>query len=160
MNVRKHLFGDLVVGIALILFGIITAVVSLKMKIFKTFLDAPGLFPLMLGCLFVVLGLMLLVPSLRDGAVGEAKKSLGKQAILEFARDDKTIRTLILIAFMVIYIFVLIGRIPFTLASWLYLMATMLYLKSTKIWKIILISTLASVLISVAFRYGFRIPLP
>lgn len=160
MKVRGGVFGDLVMGILLIVFGIWVCIESLQMKIFSTFLDAPGLFPFILSILFVILGVMLLSSALRRKGLAAAKSILNAEFLTAFFKDEKTIRTLILIGLMAIYIFVLVGRVHFFIASVAYLVATMLYLKSTKLWKIIVISVIASALICVTFKYGFRIPLP
>ncbi|MBE3140015.1 MAG: hypothetical protein IMZ53_05465, partial [Thermoplasmata archaeon] len=48
----KMAAADLVMGIFLIAFGGVLIWASLNMKIYKTFLDAPGFFPFILGIIF------------------------------------------------------------------------------------------------------------
>jgi len=69
-------------------------------------------------------------------------------------------RVIILIALMVFYIFVLVDRIHFTIATTIYLFLTLYYLKSTSLLKIIIISIATAFLISTFFTEFFEIPLP
>ena len=48
-EMKKYGTADLIMGIFLIVFGVLLISASLQMKVYKTFLDAPGFFPLLLG---------------------------------------------------------------------------------------------------------------
>lgn len=160
MNNEKDMTGDIIMGFLLIISGIAIAIVALGMKVFRNFLDAPGFFPLILGCIFVLLGVALSFPALKKAGFSTVKNTFSKSTLSAFFKNDKTLRVTILLALMFIYAYILIGRINFTVATSLYLFFTMLYIKSTKWWLVVLISIVASVTISVVFKYGFRIPLP
>lgn len=160
MDQKKSVAGDIIMGFILIVSGIAIVINSSHMKVFRTFLDAPGLFPMILGFIFIILGMMLCIPAIRLNGISELKKTFSKSQLLVFIKDDKTFRVMVLLLLMVVYIYILIGKVHFTIATAIYLFFTMLYLKSTSWWKNLIISILASVLISVVFKYGFRIPLP
>lgn len=157
---KKTIASDLVMGIFLVLFGIYLIISSLHMKIFKSFLDAPGFFPLLLGIIFIVLGIMMIVSAVKAGGVSDLKASVKVEEIKAHFRNDEVIRVFVLVVLMVVYIVGLVGRISFTVATFLYLAATMFYLKSTKWWAILIISAAAAVLTSLTFKYAFKIPLP
>ena len=50
---------DFVSGLLLVLFGIFIVVDALNMKIYNTFLDAPGFFPAIVGGVIILLGAIL-----------------------------------------------------------------------------------------------------
>ena len=50
---------DLFCGVLLVLFGIYIIIDSLGMKIYNTFIDAPGFFPTIIGAVIVLLGAVL-----------------------------------------------------------------------------------------------------
>jgi len=160
MDQKKSVAGDIIMGFILIVSGIAIIINSSHMKVFRTFLDAPGFFPMILGFIFIILGMMLSIPAIRSNGISELKKTFSKSQLLAFIKDDKTFRVTVLLLLMIVYVFILIGKVHFTIATAIYLFFTMLYLKSTSWWKNLIISILASVLISVVFKYGFRIPLP
>jgi len=160
MDNEKELTGDILVGFILLVSGVAMIIVALGMKVFRSFLDAPGFFPFILGCIFVLLGAALSFPALKRVGFSSVKATFSKSSLLSFIKDDKTLRVTILLTLMFVYVYILIGRINFTIATSLYLFLTMLYIKSTKWWSALIISIVASVAISVVFKYGFRIPLP
>jgi len=160
MDNENELSGNIIVGLLLIVSGISISIVALQMKVFRDFLDAPGFFPLILGCIFVLLGAVLSIPALRQSGFTPVKNMFAKSNLILFVKNDKTLRVTVLLAMMFVYVFILIGRMHFAIATAIYLFATMLFLKSTKWWLALIISIVASVCIAVVFRYGFRIPLP
>lgn len=152
---------DLVTGVVLVLFGIYVIVTSLNMKVYNTFIDAPGFFPLIIGVVITVLGALLAFIGVKAGGVTELKEVCNGTFLKAFFKDDRTLRVLILFGMMVIYIYVLIGRLHFILSTSIYLVATFLYLKACKHWWMsIIIAVVASAVVYYAFRYGFGITLP
>jgi len=159
-NVNRKAAGDFIISVLLIIIGIYVMIEALNMKVFRYFIDAPGLFPLILGAILTVLGAILAIQSLKNGAWPALKVVFSKESVKDFIMNDKTVRALVLIALMIVYIYVLIGRVHFAIATMLYLTATMFYLRATKWWIILIISAVATAVICVAFQYGFRVPLP
>ena len=159
-QLKKTTTSDLVMSILLFAFGVFLIVESLGMKVYNSFLDAPGFFPFILGIIFIVFGMVMLLTALRGGSVDAAKKTFRKDTLAVLFLNPQTKRVVILSFFMVVYIFGLIGRVHFSIATFLYLFVTFLYLKSTTLVKNIIISALSALSISAVFQYVFKIPLP
>ena len=152
---------DLATGVILTLFGIYVIIASLNMKVYNTFIDAPGFFPLIIGVVIAALGALLAFIGIKAGGVAELKEVCTGTFMKAFFTDDRTVRVLVLFGMMVIYIFVLIGRLHFILSSSIYLIATFLYLKACKHWWMsIVIAVIASAAAYYAFRLGFGITMP
>ena len=158
---KKSAAKDLVVGTLLVAFGIYVVIDSLCMKVYNTFIDAPGFFPLIIGVVRAVLGAIQAVLGFRAGGVKELKEVCTSGYLLNFIRNDRTVRVLILLGMMAVYVYVLIGWLPFVAATSIYLTANFLYLKACKHWwNAILIAVVASFAVYYAFRFGFKITMP
>ena len=149
---------DLFCGILLVLFGIYIVVTSLGMKVYNTFIDAPGFFPTIVGAVIVLLGGLLAFTGAKLGGVRELKEICNPAFLKAFFTNDSTIRVVILVAMMVVYIYVLLGRMHFIIATSIYLIANFLYLRATKQWWLsILIAVAMSTIVYYAFKLGFGI---
>lgn len=158
---------DLVFGAALVLFGIYVIISSLQMKFLKSFIDGAGFFPLIIGAVLVMLGAVLAVIGFRAGGITELKEVAGGSFLKAWFRDDRTLRVLILLAMMAVYIFLMIDLIGFLYATPVYLFATFMYLKACKkhgpvpAWvTAAVISAVATLVIYYAFRFGLGVTLP
>ena len=152
---------DFVSGIALVLFGIFIFVDALNMKVYNTFLDAPGFFPAIVGVVIAVLGAIVAFIGFRLGAVAQLKEVFKGESLKTFITHEETIRVLILIAMMVVYIWGFLGRMHFIIATSIYLIANFLYLKATKYWWLsIIIAVAMSAAVYYAFKFGFNITMP
>ncbi len=156
----KMAAADLVMGIFLIIFGGLVILASLNMKIYKHFLDAPGFFPFILGILFVLFGAIMISSSWRRRGYEQLKQGSKHFKLAHIVSNIQFQRVSVLIILMVLYIFILIDRVHFTLATALYLFFTLYYLKSASLGKIIVISVAAAFMISAFFTKFFHIPLP
>ena len=157
----KNAAKDFVTGVILTLFGIYVIIASLNMKVYNIFVDAPGFFPLIIGVAIAALGALLAIIGIKTGGIAEFKEVCTGAFMKAFFTDDRTIRVLILFGMMLIYIFVLIGRMHFIISSSIYLVATFLYLKACKHWWMsIVIAVIASAAAYYAFRLGFGITMP
>lgn len=157
---EKMAAADLIMSIFLIIFGGVIIYSSLNMKIYESFLDAPGFFPFILGLLFIGLGITMALSSLRRKGHEQIKQGIKNFNFSHLFKNIQFRRVIILIALMAFYIFVLVDRIHFTLATIIYLFFTLYYLKSTSLIKIIIISIGTAFLISTFFTEFFEIPLP
>ena len=158
---KRNAVRDLVSGAFLVLFGIYVIVESKNMRVYNTFIDAPGFFPMIIGIVLTGLGAVLAYIGFRTGGVTELREVCSFSFLKKFFMEDSTIRVLVLLAMMVIYIYFLVGRIHFILASAIYLTATFLYLKAVKQWWLaIIIAVVSSCVAYYAFRLGFGIILP
>lgn len=151
---------DLVFSIVLIIFSIYIIVTSLGLKFFNTFIDGAGFFPLIIGCVMLILGIVLLYVAVMCGGVKELKQSLSGESVTSFVKNDKTLRVIILIAMMVIYMYVLVGRLHFILATSIYIFANYLYLGACQKGKFLpswLKAALIAVIASTATYYLMKI---
>ena len=152
---------DTVVGILLTAFGIYVVVESLGMKVYNIFIDPPGFFPLIIGSVLTILGAILAGIGIKAGGARELKAVLNVTFLKNFIKSDSTIRVLILLGMMVVYVYGLLGRVHFIAATSIYLAANFFYLRACKRWwSAIIIAVVASVAVYYAFRYGFSITLP
>lgn len=158
---QRNAAKDLVCGILLVLFGIYIIVDALGMKVYNTFIDAPGFFPTIIGSVIVLLGAVLAFIGFRLGGAGELKEVCNGAFLKRFVTSDSTIRVVILVAMMFVYIYILLGRMHFIIATSIYLIANFLYLKATKQWWLgIIIAVAMSVIVFYAFKLGFGISMP
>ncbi len=163
MEEKKHRNAakDLFCGVLLVLFGIYIIIDSLGMKVYNTFIDAPGFFPTIIGGVIVLLGAVLAFIGIKLGGARELKEVCNGAFLKQFFTSDSTVRVVILVAMMAIYIYVLLGRIHFIIATSIYLIANFLYLKATKQWWVsILIAVAMSAIVYYAFKLGFGITMP
>ncbi len=149
---------DFVSGCLLVLFGIYIVVDSLNMKIYNTFLDAPGFFPTIVGVVIAILGAIVAFIGFKLGGVKELKEICNGAFLKQFLTSEGTVRVVILILFMVVYIWGLLGRVHFIIATSIYLIANFLYLKALKHWALsIVIAVAMSAIVYYAFKFGFGI---
>ncbi len=142
------------------IFGAAMAIAALKMRVFNnSLLVSPGLFPLILGGVFVLLGFFLLRSAARRGGRGQASRILGMENLRTFAASPKVHKGMTLLAFIVVYVMAL-GHIPFMWATAAYLIVTFTYLKAMKLHWNLLLAVASAWAISFAFSDLFRIPMP
>ena len=158
---QRNAAKDLFCGILLVLFGIYIIVDALNLKVYNTFIDAPGFFPTIIGAVVALLGGILAFIGFRLGGVKELKEVCNGAFLKRFVTSDSTVRVVILVAMMAVYIYVLLGRVHFIIATSIYLIANFLYLKATKQWWLgIIIAVAMSVIVFYAFKLGFGITMP
>ena len=149
---------DFASGLLLVLIGIFIVVDALHLKIYNTFIDAPGFFPTIVGSVIAVLGGILAFIGFKLGGPKQLKEVLTGTFLKQFATSESTLRVVILIAMMVIYIWVLLGRVHFIIATSVYLIANFLYLKANKHWWLsVIIAVAVSTIVYYAFKIGFGI---
>ena len=149
---------DFVSGLVLVLFGIYIVVDALNMKVYNKFVDAPGFFPTIVGAIIALLGAVLAFIGFKLGGVKQLKEVCNGPFLKAFITGEGTVRVVILTAMMVVYIWVLLGRIHFIAATSIYLAANFLYLKANRKWWIsIIIAVATSAIVYYAFKLGFGI---
>ncbi len=164
---NKNAAMNTVLGSLLVLFSIYIIISSLGMKFYKSFIDGAGFFPMIIGFVLLGLGAVLAFIGINAGGFAELKEVMTGSFIMAFIKNENTVRVLILLSLMFIYIFVLLGNIPFVFATTLYLFATFVYLKAYKKtwilpgWLMALItSMMTSVIVFYAFKLGLGLTLP
>lgn len=120
---------------------------------------SPGLLPLMLGAILLVLSIVLCLTSIKEGGVGARITEL-KDWWQVTVKDKNTMRMVIGVVLMGLYTFVMLGMLPFWLATFLFMLLLMYFLEAGSIVKIVLISVLVTGLVILLFQVCFRVPLP
>lgn len=156
-----------VFGMLLVIFSIYVIVSSLQMKFFRQFIDGAGFFPLIIGCVLLGLGGVLTFIGINAGGFAELKEVFTGSFLLAFLKHENTVRVVILVALMAVYVFILLGWIPFVWATTIYLFVTFLYLKAfQKKWILpgwvlsLFTSVLTSFVVFYAFKLGLGLTLP
>lgn len=155
---------DVLFSIILIALGIYVLINSIKMPVTglpgtveQEFYIAPGFFPTIIAIVLMIMGLILLINGIRSGGM-ITKKDL--ENFIKFIKSQIFLKSIIMVTLIVIYTFLLIGRLPFFWATFIFLASSMLFLRATSWWKVIVISALSSLLITYCFGNLARIPLP
>ena len=159
-KVHKGSGADYIFAICLMVFGAAFAAAALRMRVFNnSLLVSPGLFPLILGGVFVLLGFLLFRSASERSGREQAFRILGKENLRAFLSSPRVRKGTILLLFIVAYVMA-IGPLSFLWATAAYLIVTFVYLKAMKLhWSIFLAFTAAWV-ITFAFRNLFQIPMP
>lgn len=156
----KRLF-DFMAACVMIALGIyvLIAGVGINRDVGGVYYDAPGFLPVLLGIALSACSLLLLIASLKDGGL-RARMAEMKAWVHERLRSKDAAITLVGIAIMFVYSFVLFELVPFWLSSFIFLIGIMAYLKATRLLKGLLISACTVAVIVVFFQLGFRVQLP
>lgn len=154
---------DLVSGIAVFCFGLFVFLSGIHMCFFavtgtKVWYYSPGFFPCFVGLILMLTALVMSVKKLRIG---------GRLSKTAFSAGEKqgrqeTLRLVLAIGLFAIYVFVLIGLVPFVLATFAFLAVTMILFRTDKypIWKLMLISAAATGAVYLVFGVIASVPLP
>lgn len=157
---HKGAGADYISALVLMIFGAAFAAAALRMRVFnKSLLVSPGLFPLILGGVFILLGFLLFRSAAQRGGREQAFHVLGEENLRAFYLSPRVRKGTILLLFMVVYVMTL-GYIPFLWATAAYLVVTFIYLKALKLHWTVLLAFAAAWAITFAFRDLFRIPMP
>lgn len=176
---RKLAGADLLASLALIALGTWGIIVARGMKVFRTLIISPGLFPLIIGGVFVLCGLVLLIMAIKRGGITDLGRLFSAGNIAGIYRSPTFRRGLVILGLIVLYValfgsktiaklnFILnLGdkilpvNTGFILITAGYLFATFSYLKAMRWTSALIVSVLAAVLIFLAFNQGFGIPIP
>ncbi len=151
---------DYISALILMIFGAAFAGAALRMRVFNnSFLVSPGLFPLILGGVFILLGFLLFRSAAQRGGREQALHVLGKENLRSFFQSPRVRKGTVLLLFILAYVLTL-GYLPFLWATAAYLIVTFIYLKALKLHWTVLLAFAAAWAITFAFRDLFRIPMP
>jgi hypothetical protein len=156
---------DVLSSVILFALAVYTVISGLRMILFeetgtKVWYYSPGLYPVFVGSVLGILSVMMFIKKYRAGGRINIKRVLGGKFRISF--KSPVIRLCIAIGLLVVYVFVLIGRLPFIASTFIYLSATMVVFRQNKmaIWKLLLISACVATAIYAFFHYVAAIPLP
>lgn len=148
---------DLISSLVLIGASIFVIIISLRMRVYRSFLDAPAIFPITVASIIGLLNLFLLIDSIKRGGLQEIMNVWEHRKELLY---NNALQRIIIISFIIIiYGFFLVRHMHFTIATFIFLSVIMAYLKINWL-HIILVSTGVSLIISFVFGTLFNIPLP
>ena len=150
---------DFITSIVIIIFGASFFIMARNMRTFRVYLSSPGIFPMILGVIFILFGLSLLYNSYRRGGWTDARRILSACNLKESVMSPHSKKLGVLLLLMLGYV-AMLGRISFVYLSMAYLLLTFSYLRAAKWYWIILISVLAPIAINLFFTSIFRIPMP
>jgi fatty acid desaturase len=150
---------DVKMGLAFAAFAALALEESLRMPVYDDVYTAPGLFPAFLSFCIIAMSLGLVFWGRRRSKLQtEGAVEVSHEEAVAMATERK--RLFLAIGLILLYCFVFLGHINYTLATFLFLVLSMSFFKATKIHWIVIISALASLGISYLFGKIFLIPLP
>lgn len=151
---------DIIIGLLFAALSLVALEEALRMPRFDEVYTAPGLFPafLSLGILLMSLGLAYSGWLRSKQAKAAAQSAPSAEAAASAATQTK--RLFLVIGIILLYIAVLLGRLNYALATFIFLTAIMFVFKATQWYKILFISAVTSVAVAYAFGKIFFIPLP
>ena len=155
---------DILSSVVLFLFGIYVFCSGLYMCFFattgtKVWYYSPGFFPAFIGVVIMLLSSILY----RKKYTTEINTLQNLMKVLRHAvQPSKSGKLALSVGMFAFYIFVLIGRIPFVAATFIYLSATMICFRTEQypVWKLLLISGISTGAIYLFFGVVAAVPLP
>lgn len=154
---KRRFFWEIGICISVFLIGLYGLLESLKMPK-GTPHDSPGLTPAFLSAVLMLLSLSLILYLL----IKRVRVSVFQVKEYTSEKDLERIKTRRLLMFIVLtiaYVAVL-GKIPYTLATFLYLIGSYIYFKSTKLYMAVGIAVLVSLGLAYSFGKLFAVRLP
>ena len=150
---------DFITSIVLIIFGAAFFIIARNMRVFRVYLSSPGIFPMILGIIFILFGCALFYNSYRRGGLADARRILSACYLKQSVASPNSQKLGVILFLIFVYV-ALLGRVSFVYLSMGYLFLTFLYLKAAKWYLIIPIAVLAPIAIHMFFTNIFRIPMP
>ena len=160
---RSHL--DFLTAIILLVISVATIITSIGywQKQGRLFYESTGFMPTVIGGALLLMAIMLLKQSLKGVSLGERFAQL-KVSFFQTIKSRQVYKAVGGLAIFALYVYVLLGRLPFWLASLITLSVVEVYTHWDGKWKtalrMLLISTLAVAGIVALFQYAFSVPMP
>jgi len=171
MNDQNMPKADFITSIILLAFSLLIIILSLKMPRMEEVgadpYSAPGVVPGLIGGILLCLSLIMLTRSARQRGY---QLHLSRQGIAEFFFAPSTRRVLLTIFISALYGIGLLGRVPYVIATLLYVLAFVLLFeyqrsqsfqrqRKTVIFACVL-AVLTTASVAAVFRYLFLVNLP
>lgn len=152
---------DFVSSLVLLAFSLGVVLWSFKMPRPGGWPSAPGLLPIFLGAVIFLMSLSMLISSIRKRGASIWVSRWKSFSLRQSTSSIKAQRIFWITFSMAIYIFGMLGRMPFELASFIYLSLNLFFFwRKGKRWKIILVSLLIPLAMGVVFKGLFAVLLP
>ncbi|MCL2380089.1 MAG: tripartite tricarboxylate transporter TctB family protein [Treponema sp.] len=158
---------DFITSMVLFLFGLFVFFESVRMPIPSharhLWFTSPGFFPAFLGIMLVFTSIMLFYRSFR--VLRSNNTFLSFSSAVAVIKSKTTARLGLALAFLIMYVFVLLGNIHYIAATFIYMLANIVVFDAKertprRLLLQILTAAIVAVVIAVAFRDLGRIPLP
>lgn len=171
MNEKQMRKADFVTSIVLLVFAFTVTSMAFNMprleeKNINPY-TAPGVVPGILGVIIFILALIMFIRTLRGS---DFLPKFEKGNMKSLLSDPGTMRLLVSLAICLIYALVLIGNIPYMLATFIFVLAFILCFdlkydavegsRKRIIVKALIQAVITSVAVSLAFEYLFLVDLP
>ena len=157
---------DLIAGVvtfAVSIYVMIKSITFWKEDFVDVFYYSAGLMPMMIGISLFIFSALYIRRTLKEHPLKECLLDIKKFSI-EFVKSKDVHKALIGLVIFWIYIFLMLGRMPFWLATFVTLSALLLFInwkKSVKqILKLLLISGVSTFMIILIFQIIFKVPMP
>jgi hypothetical protein len=159
---KKSMAGiDFISSLVLMAFSLGVILWSFKMPRPGGWPSAPGLLPAFLGVLIFSMSLAMLISSIRNGGPARWVSKWKSLSLKQSAGRLKARRIFWITFFIAIYIFGMLGRMPFEIAGFIYLTLTLYFFwRKGAGWKIILVSILVPLVMGMVFKGIFAVLLP
>ncbi len=162
---------DFITSIFLMGFGIAVLVLSSQMPTYEARginpYSAPGIVPGFLGAIIALFGLILFIRSIMRGG---HRLGIGAATVRTFFTAQQTGRLFLTLVISVLYALVLVGRIPYAIATAVYCFVFVLIFEFSfrepivKQWKVLLFALILAVAtaasVTAVFQYLFLVSLP
>ena len=129
-----------------------------------SFVLSPGLLPVVLGYVLLFCSVILWIQSVRSElSIGESVRNHiheTKKWLESLKGNENVVYTLGGLLIVAFYTFVLLANFSFVVSSLIFLIALMLFLRSTNLWKIVIISVVTIALLVLLFQVCFNTVLP
>lgn len=145
--------------LALLSVGIIVGCVNIYFKAAEPLHISPALMPGILGLMLLLASLLLLRQSI-SGAGMRTRATEAKTWFRALVREPSTRTTVIGIAMMAVYTFGLLQWFQFWVASLIFTVAMLAFLRAARWWMVLIISGALIGAIVLLFSVVFRVPLP
>lgn len=151
-----QVFGILLTALAVI-FGIITYNMPWNGIAGGGVKAAPGILPIIVCGALAVMGILLTIEGYKEGGKITADDIKAGSKVLV---SKEALRIYLMIALIASYIFGLLGRIHFAIATFIFLSVFFLVVKAGKWWSCLLLAAIVAFAITFAFGELIGIPLP
>jgi len=154
---------NIISSIILMIFSAGVFVWSLYMPRPSGWPSAPGVIPLFVSTCLFFMALQLLVYGIRKDGISQLKSMRQRKERSDERPETRTglKRSLWIVLLVAGYIFVLLERIPFEIASFIYMVAALYVFWRKGGWlKILIISAILPFFISFMFRFVFHVLVP
>lgn len=145
--------------LALLSTAILLGSVSIYLKAAEPLHTSPALMPGMLGIILLLCSLLLLRQSIQ-GEGAKVRAGEAKAWFQNLIKQPDTRNSVIGILLMAVYTFGLLHWFQFWVASLIFTIAMLLFLRATRWWMVLIISGSLVGAIVLLFSVVFRVPLP